>query len=193
MSSDRTIDRTPPADRVGELLEEHLPGLRAFVRLRSGGMLRELEASTDLVQSVCREVLEHADRCQHGGEAGFRRWLYRTALRKIADRYAFYRAARRDVRREERGAPDDASLVGAYASICSPSRAASAREQVERVEAAFDLLPAAYRDAIVGARLLGLTTRELATQLGRSEAATRTVLCRAIARLVELLDEGGRP
>ena len=35
--------------------------------------------------------------------------------------------------------------------------------------------------------------RELAEQLGRSEAATRTVLCRAMARLVELLDEGERP
>lgn len=195
MTEKPTTDPDPGSDGVGRLLEEHLPGLRAFVRLRSGPMLRRLEASTDLVQSVCREVLENADRFQHGGDAGFRRWLYRTALRKIADRYAFYRAQKRDVGREiaqpleADGSRTDASLVGAYASICSPSRAASAREQVERVERAFDRLPPAYRDAIVGAKLLGLTTKELAGQLGRTEAATRTVLCRAMARLIELLDE----
>lgn len=190
MTRDPSVDHQPRTDRVGQLLEEHLPGLRAFVRLRSGGMLRELETSTDLVQSVCREVLENAGRFQHGGGDGFRRWLYRTAIRKIADRYSFYQAAKRDVRREARSAPDDATLLGVYASICSPSQAASAREQVERVERAFDRLPATYRDAVVGAKLLGLSTRELADELGRSEAATRTVLCRAMARLVELLEDG---
>lgn len=173
-----------PDPDVGALLEHHLPGLRAFVRLKSGPKLRDLEASTDLVQSVCLEVLEHADRFAHGGEVGFRNWLYRTALRKIADRYAFYQAKKRDVRRHA----GDAQLLDLYATVCTPSREVSAREEVERVERAFDRLSETHRDVLIGARILGLSHRDLAAQNGRTEAASRTLLFRATARLVELLD-----
>jgi DNA-directed RNA polymerase specialized sigma24 family protein len=77
------------------LLQRHVAGLRAYIRLRMGAPLRAHEASCDLVQSVCREILENADRFRHGGEDGFRHWLYRMAHRKIADRAAFYAAAKR--------------------------------------------------------------------------------------------------
>ena len=50
-----------------------------------GPQLRAKESASDLVQSVCREVLGRLDRFQHGGEAGFRHWLYATALRKVRD------------------------------------------------------------------------------------------------------------
>ncbi|MCA8975247.1 MAG: hypothetical protein KDC98_11025, partial [Planctomycetes bacterium] len=42
---------------VEELLVRHLPRLRAFVRLRSPFALRARESCSDLVQSVCREVI----------------------------------------------------------------------------------------------------------------------------------------
>ena len=71
---------------LGELLARHLPGLRAYVRQRTGQAIRARESVSDLVQSVCREVIQHADRFQYGGEVGFKPWLYKTALRKIANR-----------------------------------------------------------------------------------------------------------
>ena len=88
---------------VDELLERHLPGLRAFVRLKAGALVRFRESESDIVQSTCREVLERLDEFRHGGEAGFRHWLYTTALRKILDKHEHYTAQKRDVRREERG------------------------------------------------------------------------------------------
>jgi len=54
------------------------------------------EETVDLVQSVCREVLQHRERFAHPEERGFQRWLYRTALRKIAHRAEYWRAAKRD-------------------------------------------------------------------------------------------------
>ena len=53
-----------------------------------------------LVQSVCRKVIEHIDRFEHRSEAGFKQWLYRTAERKIIDRYRYYTADKREAARE---------------------------------------------------------------------------------------------
>jgi DNA-directed RNA polymerase specialized sigma24 family protein len=52
-----------PGDQLAieALLERHLPGLRAFVRLRAGPAVRTRESTTDVVQSACREVLAHFD------------------------------------------------------------------------------------------------------------------------------------
>jgi DNA-directed RNA polymerase specialized sigma24 family protein len=85
------------APAVRTLLERYLPGLRAFVRLNSGKALRSKDSCSDLVQSACREVLQHADNFEYGGEAGFKQWLYRTAMRKIAHRADHWRAAKRAV------------------------------------------------------------------------------------------------
>jgi RNA polymerase sigma-70 factor, ECF subfamily len=175
---------------LATLLQRHLPWLRACVRLRMGPEIRANEASCDLVQSVCREILVHADRFQHGGEHGFRHWLFRTAQRKIADRADYYHAARRRAGRAVSLDADDGELLQCYRTMCTPSRDASARETLARVEAAFDRLSEEHREVILGARVLGLPHRELATRLGKSEVAVRALLFRAMARLTELLGDG---
>lgn len=184
--------RSGDPEAMETLMGRHLPGLRAYVRVQGGALLRAKEESTDIVQSVCREVLEKIDRFRYPSEAGFRQWLYTTALRKIRDRYDYYLAAKRDVRREA-APPSDGSAPGplahVYRSVCTPSREASAREEIARIEAAFDDLPDHYRDVIVQARLLGLSRAEIAEQMGRSEIAVRSMLFRASAKLAGLLDE----
>ena len=92
------------AASVNLLLDRYLPGLRAFIRLRTDATMRAKESTSDLAQSVCREVLEHIDRYQYRGEEGFKYWLYTTALRKIADRHKYYGAEKRDAARELRPA-----------------------------------------------------------------------------------------
>ena len=59
---------TPALD---SLLARHLPGLRAFIRLRSPKAVRDKESSSDLAQSVCREALERMDAFEYRGEAAF--------------------------------------------------------------------------------------------------------------------------
>ena len=181
-----------PSD-LGPLLRSCLPGLHAFVRLKFGPQLRAHEASADIVQSVCAEVLEHRDRFRHGGEDGFRAWLHRTAIRKIADRHAFWQAERRAADRVSSGLDPAAAeeLLGAYGSVCTPSRDASAREQVDRIEAAFDRLSERHRDAIVEARILGRDRREMADERGITTVALRQLLARAMASLADELAEDG--
>ena len=173
-------------DALEALLVHYLPEVRAFVRLRVDEALRMRESSSDLVQSVCREVLRKADRFRYDDENAFRRWLFTTALRKVRDHRDHHLAARRDARREVDVAstPAGHALLEAYSGVLTPSRAASAREELARVEHAMDALTEEQREVITLSRVAGLSHAEIAAELGKKEGAVRMLLHRALARLV---------
>jgi RNA polymerase sigma-70 factor, ECF subfamily len=175
---------------VEVLLERHLPGLRAFVRLRAGEELRRRESNSDIVQSVCREVLQNIDNFKYPSESAFRQWLYTTALRKIVNRAEYWRAAKRAAVKEETR-PDPSSeerLLRAYTSFSTPSRHAMVREEIERIERAFESLTEEYREVITLAHVVGLSRAEIAVQMGKSEGAVRVLLHRALAKISEMLE-----
>ena len=177
--------RNDPA-AIEALLERYLPQVRAFVRLRAGRMIRARESTSDLVQSVCREVLDHIDRFQYPSEDAFKRWLYTTALRKIAHRRDYYLAKKRDVLREVRP-EDEAQLGELYRSFSTPSRALVSAEERERIEVAFDALSPEHREVITLAHVAGLSRSAIAEQMGKSETAVRSLLHRALLRLSDVL------
>lgn len=194
----RLTERAMAGERAAleALLEHHLPDLRAFVRLRAGPLVRAQESNSDLVQSVCREVLEHAARFKHGTGNAFKHWLFTTALRKIMNRHDFYRAQKRDALRavsmDATGTDRDAVLVKRYRSFSSPSRAAVVREEMERIEAAFEQLTEEQREVVSLAHIVGLSRQEIAEQIGKSEGAVRVILHRALVKLSGLLGEPAR-
>jgi RNA polymerase sigma-70 factor (ECF subfamily) len=129
------------------------------------------------------------DRFQFQGEANFKHWLYTTALRKIANRYEYYGADKRDPAKEVAGSPSDADgpVLECYRSFYTPSEHAMMREELSRVEQAFEKLPEDYREVIVLARVVGLSRAEIAEKMGRTEGAVRTLLSRALAELAEVV------
>ncbi len=186
-------DRGPAREAaVDELLTRHLPDLRAYIRLRSGPRIRELESCSDLVQSVCREVLMSDGAPDFASDAAFRMWLLRVAENKIVDRHRYFGRGKRDVTRTVGGEGLE-ELAEAYARIHSPSQEASLREQVGRLEEAFDALPDDYREVILRAHVVGMPQKEIAEEMGRSVDAVRNLLFRALARLGRLLGERDRP
>ncbi len=179
---------------VERLLQEHLSRLHGFVRLRTGALLRSMESSSDLVQSVCRDVLEQGHNFRHEGEEGFRRWLYTIAAGKISDRLAYWRAQKRDPGRrvplpENDAAGSSSELLNCYRSFCTPSQMLREEEEIARIEATFDRLPEHQREVIALARIAGLSHQEIAQQTGRTEGAVRMLLYRGLERLSELLSE----
>lgn len=172
---------SPVPSEVETLVARYLPALRSFVRLRMGAELRAREESCDIVQSVAREVLHHAERFQHGGESGFRDWLFTTAHRKVVNHLQHWRAQKRSSGRDV-VLPDELNGL-----VPSPSRHASAREELIAVEAAFDALSDEQREVVTGSRLLGLSHAELAARLGKTEVAVRKILSRGLARLAAVL------
>jgi RNA polymerase sigma factor (sigma-70 family) len=185
-------------DARNDLMLRHLPGLRAFVRLHLGTGLRGRETSLDLVQSVCREALEGLDRFEYRGPDSFRNWLLRQAENKIRDRGRYWGRERRTARREAGtvtallAAGDEAELLSQLETFCSPSRHASGREELLRAERCFARLPHDHREVILLARVIGLPHPEVAREMGRTPAATRTLLSRALARMATLLEEEER-
>ena len=175
----------PDPDALEALLAAQLPALRAFVGRRADRLLLSKESRSDLVQSVCREVVEHAARYEHRGGDSFRRWLQRTAERKIIDRYRYYTADKRDAARET--GPDGEAVLAARGAGPSPSQNAVATEQAERLRRALAALPPHYADVIRLARLEGLPLSAVAERLGRTVDAVRNLLFRAIGALSDEL------
>ena len=179
-------DAPDPAS-IEALLAAHMAELRAFVGERADRLVLSKESRSDLVQSVCREVVEHAARYRYREGDAFVHWLRRTAERKIIDRYRYYTAGKRDALRET-GATPGLDGLDARDGGARPSQHAVAAEQAERLQRALDALPAHYRDVIRLARLESLPLAEVAARLGRSEDSVRNLLFRALGALSDTLE-----
>lgn len=179
---------------IERLLERHLPAMRAYVRANMGPTLRARESTRDLVQSVCRELLTHQARFQHPSAQAFVAWMFTLARRKIANRARDLATQKRGGEREVLGLDENAiaELGAEYARISTPSGRLLRREEIARLEAALDRLTDEQREVITLAHLAGLSRKDIAAQLGRTEVAVRTQLHRAMARLSMLLDAAER-
>src|SRR5262245_11640957 len=112
------------------LLLRYLPRLRAFVRVHSSQLVRQQESCSDLVRSVCGEVLQGAEKFEYRGEGPFRAWLFRTALNKILERTRSMTQQKRDVRREVpiEGAVDYGDLPAGGPSATQMAAASELRD-----------------------------------------------------------------
>lgn len=168
------------------LLRAHLDDLRAFVRLRSDVRLRLRESESDLVQSICREVLTDLSGFEYRDAPSFRSWLFTLALNKVREKGRFHGAERRAAHHEERSldapAPEHVAREPAGAEF-TPSQHAAGREAEERFEAAFDRLSEGHREVILLSRVLRLPHAEIARRMDRSEVAVRSLLSRALVTL----------
>lgn len=179
---------------IEELLAHYLPDLREYVAKNAGGLVKAKESASDLAQSVCREVLESlkSGRLVYRSEPEFRQWLYRAAVMKMMNRQRFWTAERRDARAE--GAALDASSTPeppTREASRTPSRAVALREELELFEAAFAKLPENYREVIALHHVEQLSHAEIAERLGVSEANSRMLLSRALAKLARFVQPGG--
>ena len=191
----RLVDEASRGDSLAieQLLARHLSGLEAFIAKRGVDLPRAKESAGDLVQSVCREVLERLgdERLEYRGEAEFKAWLYEAALFKIRNRRRFWRADRRDIGRE-RGTPgrgqsgDDCAHWTPTDPRPSPSEHAASIEERHGARALLEQLPDRYRRVIELAKLEGLDHAEIAARLEITPTASRMLLSRALARLATL-------
>ncbi len=190
----RIIDDASRGDAraIDQLLVRYLPQLEAYLRRRAGGVVAAKDSGADLVQSVCREVLDQLAKggLEFRGESAFKHWLFEAALLKVKERARFWGAEKRNAARER---PQQAASSSIEAndrfllSLVTPSRVAGANEELERARAAFAELKPEQREIIQLARVEELPHAEIARRLGKDEAHCRVLLSRALARLGTLL------
>jgi RNA polymerase sigma factor (sigma-70 family) len=176
-------DQAPP---IEELLQRHMPSLQSYVRRNVDATLAQRESCDDLVQSVCREVLESRGSYRYVGERAFREWLFQVALHKLMDRRRFWRSRKRDA---EAAAPGGnlkwsrEELLRLRESLASPSGEASLREELDRLQDALLALSESEREIIQIVHLQGASHAEAAERLGCTEPQSRKRLFKALARL----------
>ena len=82
---------------IEELLVDYLPRLRAFIRANMNPELRRRESDSDVVQSVCRVLLDGRANFDFRSEEKFRAWLFTAALNRIRHKRRFHHVGKRDI------------------------------------------------------------------------------------------------
>lgn len=189
--ADTRFARAAAGDRgaLEEMLQRYLPQLHAYVHVRLAGGLEPRESSVDVVQSVCRQILSAQQVVAFADEEHFRAWLFTAAVNKLREKFRHHRGQRRAVAREQRSL--DHEPVTAAAFLGTPSQAAIGNETAAAVAAALAALSEPHREVVTLARLVKLPHRVIAEVMGRSEAATRQLLGRAMVELAAELQRRG--
>ena len=167
-----------------ELLERYMPMIGSYLRMKAGRRILAQESVSDLVQSVCGDVLQELDGFEYRGEAQFRAWLLRHAWSKLCTRWKYWKRDKRDLSRERgQGVSGDLGIDEQAATFLTPSREVVAREELLRFETALQELPAPMKEAVLLRRVAELPYSEIAIAMERSEGAVRNLVYRGLAKI----------
>lgn len=166
------VEARTDAQAFAPLYERHIDRVYRYLRARGANE----DDAAELAALTFERALSHVDRYRPGG-SGFGPWLLRIA------RNAFIDAGRRH-RNRSLGLDEVAGLA---APGRSPEETAIAAEERRRILCFVARLPDVQRDALALRFASGLSSREIATVIGKSEAATKKVLTRSLATLKEAM------
>ncbi|MBI5764807.1 MAG: sigma-70 family RNA polymerase sigma factor [Planctomycetes bacterium] len=202
--SDTTTDavhRAIAGDQVALtlLLTTHRRDVRDYVAGRIPSNLRGGIDADDLVQEAYAEVFRHIGGFESRGADSFGRWVRTIALRKLRDAIKTRGADKHGGAKMQvhAAAPGVGESVVVLLDLMagdekSPSRCAAGREAMEAVRAALSLLPEDLQQAVSLVYLQGLTVKEAASGMNRTERAVHNLCYKAKARLRELLGTESR-
>ncbi len=156
------------------LLEPLRERLLASIRGRLNPAILQRVDPEDLLQDTTIRALHSLDRFEWQGDASFRRWIESIATHVALD--TVRNQGRRRTLRIERDPTGQ---------IVPPSRLARRAERLDRLNLAMESLSEDHRTVLELARMQGLTTREIATRMERSESSVKSLLFRATWKLKE--------
>ncbi len=155
------------------------------------GRLRQKVGPEDVMQSALKSFFVR----QAGGQYDLSGWdslwsmLVVITLRKCGHKAEHFRAARRDVGREQ-ALPDAEGPARSWEALSREPTPAQAALLAEAVQQALAALEDERERAVLELSLQGLSVPEISAQVGRSERTVQRVLTRVRKRLERLRDEG---
>ena len=126
----------------------------------------------DVLQDTFVRALHSVTRFEWRGEGSFHRWLESIAEHVLAD-----------VVRYQRRRPTLALADDVRESAASPSRVMKRKERLDRLRTSMEDLSPDHRRVLELSRLEGLSIKEIARRLERSEDAVKSLLLRATKAL----------
>ena len=181
------------SDAMADYIQMRRGDLLAVILNKMGPALRRRIEADDILQEVASTAVTSMKDLDFTERGPFG-WLCEITQRKIIDAERRFSSQKRGAHREVgiHGSPDQSQIGIAnllIASITSPSRAFSRNEKEFLLLDALDKMPdeqcrvlqMRYRD--------GLTPRDIAKQIGKTDGATRVLLTRALQKLREMVGE----
>jgi RNA polymerase sigma factor (sigma-70 family) len=178
LSSDSTLHVLERAQRgdaaaARTLMERALPAVRRWARGRLPPEGRGAADTEDIVQDAFLGTLRNLERFRHHTVGALHAYLHRAVINRIRD---VVRSSRRQgVEFDVTADPPDWQP--------SPLERVILHQRVEHFLAALTKLRPVDRQVVVWRLELGYTPQEIATRLGKSEAAAAMTVSRAMARL----------
>jgi RNA polymerase sigma-70 factor (ECF subfamily) len=187
--TDRLRQRDPSA--LAAFLQWRRPALIAFIEHRLGPALRGKVEPDDIFQELAVKALRELPATNPEARDPFG-WLCHLAEECVIDGHRHFAAGKRATAREM---PGNVPAVGGSqdliallsASLTSPSQAVVRDERHQRLHEALASLPGEQREALRLRYGEGLSTKEVARRINKSDVATRVLLTRLVHRLQELL------
>lgn len=179
---------------LATFLEVRKPALLAFIEHRLGAALRGKLEPQDVLQELAVKSLRELPQTDLSTREPFN-WLCHLAEQCIVDGHRHFTAGKRAAGREQpgnvhvgEGSQDFIALLAA--SITSPTQAVVRNERQQRLMEVMATLPQEQREALRLRYVEGLSTKEVAERIKKTDVATRVLLSRVVQKLQELLGPG---
>jgi RNA polymerase sigma-70 factor (ECF subfamily) len=151
------------------------------VRARLGGRLRSYLESEDVLQSVALEAFVALPNFEHRGQGSLRHFLHRLILNKIRDRADYFGAQKRS------GSVPLTDQLEENLPTGQDEPQYLDGDKYDRLEQGLQKLPEDLRTVVILRKVEGLSSKEAATEMGKSDVATRKLYSRAMAKLAALM------
>jgi RNA polymerase sigma-70 factor (ECF subfamily) len=174
-------------EAVNEVFDRYGDRLHALVRLRLGANLRRHLDSRDIVQSTMLKAFQAFDRFEGSASRSLMAWLGRIAENEIRDQADYYR---REKRRPDLDTSIDGKMGVLQAEVTSVVGRLYVKEQMARVEHAFEPLAPDHKEVILLRNFEEMSYAEIGERMGRTAEASRKLYSRAMASLALLLSRG---
>ena len=178
--------RSGDEEALSRLFEKHRRRLAVLIHYKFSPQARRSSDVDDLVQETQLRAFRDIDRFTYQSPGSFLRWLSSIADHAIIDRVRYQnRECRAGDEVPFRSASNPAGPEPADTK--TPSRLFAQQQSVERLLARLDALPEDYRQALILAKIEGLTTAEMAERLGKSRQQVALLVYRALQRFKEVV------
>jgi RNA polymerase sigma-70 factor (ECF subfamily) len=141
--------------------------------------VKERALAEELYQEIWMRVIEA--RARYAVQAKFTTWLYAIAHNRLTDHWR-----KKGLKLVDALEADDPPAPRGF----EPEARAAGRQDLARLAAALEALPAAQREAFLLHEEAGMTVGEIAAATGATEEAAKSRLRYALAKLREALDDG---
>ena len=168
-------------DAMSQVFESNRRRLTVLVHFKLGPRARQLSDAEDVVQEVFLRAFRAIDGFTWQSRGSLLRWLSSIADHVIADRARYEGREKRAGEVVPFRSPSN-PLGPEPLDTKTPSRLLAQQEAVARLLARLNALPEDYRMAILMAKIEGLSTAEMAEQLGKSREAVALLVYRAVKR-----------